>query len=118
MCFDADSRPPIRPIAGGALEGRRLVLQADDGTKLAAFAARAAQPSGSAMLVLPDVRGLYPFYEELALRFAEAGIHALAIDYFGRTAGTAERPADFEFMPAERKTTPFSWKTVSCVSRP
>jgi carboxymethylenebutenolidase len=105
MCFDADSHPPIPPIAGGALEGRRLVLEADDGTKLAAFAARAAKPSGSAMLVLPDVRGLHPYYEELALRFAEAGIDALAIDYFGRTAGTAERPADFEFSPHVAQTT-------------
>jgi carboxymethylenebutenolidase len=105
MCFDADSHPPIPPIAGGALEGRRLVLQAEDGTRFAAFAARAAKPSGSAMLVLPDVRGLFRFYEELALRFAEAGIDALAIDYFGRTADTAERPADFEFMPHVSQTT-------------
>lgn len=105
MCFDADSHPPIRPIAGGALEGRRAVLEAEDGTELAAFAARAAKPSGSAMLVLPDVRGLHPYYEELALRFAEAGIDALALDYFGRTAGTADRPAAFEFMPHVGQTT-------------
>ena len=48
------------------------------------------------MLILPDVRGLFTFYEELALRFAEAGVAALAIDYFGRTAGTAARGADFD----------------------
>ena len=105
MCFDVDSHPPIPPMAGGALDGRRLVLEADDGTKLTAFAARSAKPSGSAMLVLPDVRGLHPYYEELALRFTEAGIDALAIDYFGRTAGTAERPADFEFVPHVSQTT-------------
>jgi carboxymethylenebutenolidase len=106
MCFDADSRPPIAAIAGGALEGRALELQADDGNRFRAFAARAAQPSGAGMLVLPDVRGLHPYYEELALRFAEAGVDALAIDYFGRTAGTTERPADFEFMPHVSRT---SW---------
>jgi carboxymethylenebutenolidase len=38
-------------------------------------------------VILPDVRGLYRFYEELALRFAERGYTALAFDYFGRTAG-------------------------------
>ena len=31
MCFDADSRPPIVPIAGGALDSARLTLTADDG---------------------------------------------------------------------------------------
>jgi dienelactone hydrolase len=29
------------------------------------------------VVVLPDVRGLYRFYEELALRFAERGIAAV-----------------------------------------
>jgi carboxymethylenebutenolidase len=57
------------------------------------------------MLVLPDIRGLYPFYEELALRFAEAGIDALAIDYFGRTAGTDPRSPEFESRPHVDRTT-------------
>jgi carboxymethylenebutenolidase len=105
MCFDLDSRPPIARIAGGALESRRLELEAADGARFSAFVARAAQPSGAAMLVLPDVRGLHPYYEELALRFAEAGIDALAIDYFGRTAGTSARDEDFEFMPHVGRTT-------------
>jgi carboxymethylenebutenolidase len=48
--------------------------------------------------VLPDVRGLFPFYEELALRFAEEGMHAVAIDYFGRTAGIGWRGEDFPYM--------------------
>jgi carboxymethylenebutenolidase len=105
MCFDADSRPPIPAIAGGALESRALELQADDGNRFRAFAARAAQPSGAGMLVLPDIRGLHPYYEELALRFAEAGVDALAIDYFGRTAGTTERPEDFPVMEHVSRTT-------------
>jgi carboxymethylenebutenolidase len=59
------------------------------------------------MLVLPDVRGLHPYYEELALRLAEAGIDAIAIDYFGRTAGTARRDdPGFDFMAEVRKTRP------------
>ena len=50
-------------------------------------------------MILPDVRGLYRFYEELALRFAERGIAAVAFDYFGRTAGAAKRDDAFEYMP-------------------
>jgi carboxymethylenebutenolidase len=106
MCFDLDSRPPIAPIAGGALDSRRLVLTADDGVQFLAFRARAARPTGAGILVLPDVRGLHPFYEDLAIRFAEAGVDALAIDYFGRTAGT-DTPRDdaFDYMPHVQQTT-------------
>lgn len=99
MCFDEDSRPPIPPIAGAAVDGKRITLQSADGTDFAAYAAQPSAPSGASMLVLPDVRGLFTFYEELALRFAEAGIAALAIDYFGRTAGAGERPSGFDYNP-------------------
>jgi carboxymethylenebutenolidase len=105
MCFDLDSQPPIPPIAGGSLDAGPLTLTADDGTRLNAFRARAAEPTGAGMVVLPDVRGLFPFYEELALRFAEHGIDAVTIDYFARTAGTAPRPADFDFAPHVGQTT-------------
>ena len=70
MCFDLDSRPPIAPIAGGALDSEELTLTASDGTRFSAFRARAAHPTGAGMIVLPDVRGLHAYYEELALRFA------------------------------------------------
>ena len=94
MCFDHDSRPPIAPIAGGALDGQLVTLTAMDGNRLAAFRARPTTPSGRGVVVLPDVRGLHPYYEELALRFAERGVDALVIDWFGRTAGPARgRPA-------------------------
>jgi len=99
MCFDLDSRPPIPPLAGAAVDGQRIELQAEDGTRLLAFEALAETPSRAGMVVLPDVRGLHRFYEELALRFAEHGIDAVAIDYFGRTARTDERGERFEFMP-------------------
>ena len=99
MCFDLDSRPPIAPIAGGSLDSRRLVLTAADGNRLAAFEAGASEPTGAAILILPDVRGLHPYYEELALRFAEHGSDALAIDYFGRSAGTEPRPDTFVYRP-------------------
>ena len=106
MCFDLDSDPPIAPISGGSLDHARLVLSADDGNRFLAFRARAARPTGAGMVILPDVRGLHQYYEELALRFAEHGVDALAIDYFGRTAGT-DTPRDdtFEFWPHVEQTT-------------
>lgn len=105
MCFDHDSRPPIAPIAGGALDGQLVTLTAMDGNQYAAFRARPTTPSGRGVVVLPDVRGLHPYYEDLALRFAERGVDALAIDWFGRTAGVARRGADFEYMPHVQQTT-------------
>jgi carboxymethylenebutenolidase len=96
MCYQADARPPLPPIRGSALDAGGLTLTASDGTEVAAYAARAAAPSRAGIVVLPDVRGLHPFFEELALRFAEAGIDAIAIDYFSRTAGTESRGPDFD----------------------
>ena len=78
MCFDLDSRPPIAEIAGGALDSTELTLEAADGNRFRAFRARATTPTGAGIVILPDVRGLHPFYEELALRFAENGVDALA----------------------------------------
>jgi carboxymethylenebutenolidase len=97
MCFDLDSAPPIPVIAGAAVSHEDLVLEASDGNELAAFAAHPDEPSTTGIVVLPDVRGLYHFYEELALRFAERGLEAVAIDYFGRTAGVEKRGDDFEY---------------------
>src|SRR5881392_1777340 len=98
MCFDSDSLPPVPVLAGGALTHEDLVLEASDGAKLAAFAALPDEPSSAGIVILPDVRGLYRFYEELALRFAERGFAAVAIDYFGRTAGVGKRGDDFPYM--------------------
>jgi carboxymethylenebutenolidase len=105
MCFDLDSRPPIAPIAGGALDSEELILEADDGNRFRAFRARASVMSGAGIVILPDVRGLHPYYEELALRFAEAGVDAVAIDYFGRTAGISPRGDDFDHMPHVNQVT-------------
>jgi len=106
MCFDHDSRPPIVPIAGGATDARDLLLTSADGTRFSAHAARAARPAGAGMVVVPDVRGLHPYYKELALRFAEVGVDAVAIDFFGRTAGTGDRGDSFEYLPHVNQTTP------------
>jgi carboxymethylenebutenolidase len=105
MCFDTDSTPPIPTIAGAAVSHEDLVLQAADGNRLAAFLATPDEPAATGVVILPDVRGLYRFYEELALRFAERGHAALAIDYFGRTAGVEKRDDEFEYMPHVEQTT-------------
>ncbi|HLZ21711.1 MAG TPA: dienelactone hydrolase family protein [Ktedonobacterales bacterium] len=111
MCFSYDAMPPDLPPGvgaslplegadlGGASFGERTVLVSRDGTHFSAYVARPDAPSGAAIVILPDVRGLFAFYEQLAERFAVAGILAIAIDYFGRTAGLAPRDAEFEYMP-------------------
>jgi carboxymethylenebutenolidase len=105
VCFSYDARPPLppsdlllRPIAGGA-KAEIVELMSADGTRFSAALAESPEPSEPAVVIFPDVRGLYPFYIELAERFAEAGHHAATIDYFGRTGGLGPRDEDFEYMP-------------------
>ena len=106
MCFPYDALPPIPAIAGAAIDTEDLTLKSADGTQFAAFAARSETPSTVGMVVMPDVRGLFRFYEELAMRFAETGINSVAFDYFGRTAGVGKRDAEFSFMEHVMKTRP------------
>lgn len=108
MCFDVDSQPPIAPLQGLLVRTEELVLTAFDGTRFNAFAAHSDSPtpSNTAIVIMPDVRGLFSFYRELAKRFAEAGIDAVAIDYFGRTAGLDPREDSFDYMPHVMQTTP------------
>lgn len=105
MCYETTARPPLPPIAGGAATGDNLTLKASDGNEFMAFSAIGEHAGGPGIVVLPDVRGLHPFFEDLALRFAEAGVHATTMDYFGRTAGVARREDDFDFWPEVMKTT-------------
>lgn len=110
MCFDADSRPPIPPIAGGALDAGPVTVASEDGTQFTAFHAVAGEPSGAGILILPDLRGLHAYYEEHALRYTEHGIDALAIDYFARTAGPGRRGPDFDYAPHVPQAT---WETLA-----
>ena len=106
MCFELDSLPPIPAVSGAAVSHDDLVLQAADGNRFAAFQAVPEEPASTGIVILPDVRGLYRFYEELALRFAERGYAAVAFDYFGRTAGAAKRDDEFNYMEHVQQTTP------------
>src|SRR6266404_172546 len=105
MCFDHDSLPPIPALSGAAVSHDDLFLEASDGNRFAAFAASPDEPAATGVVILLDVRGLYRFYEELALRFAERGHAAVAFDYFGRTAGVEKRPDDWDYMPLVQQLT-------------
>lgn len=107
MCYDDQAQPPYPPIQGGSTDAQDIVLTASDGNRFAAYIAYATQPDGPQVIIFPDVRGLHQFYKELALRFAEIGVRALAFDYFGRTAGLTSRAEPFEYMPhVEQMTLP------------
>jgi carboxymethylenebutenolidase len=99
MCYDDNARPPLPPEQAGKAYGEDIILTAADGSRFAAYIARPQDKANAQVIVYPDVRGLHQFYKELALRFAEVGVKALAIDYFGRTAGLSARDDSFEFWP-------------------
>jgi carboxymethylenebutenolidase len=109
MCHDHDSRPPASPRSGDVAERGVLTLTAADGTDFSAAYAAPAVPAGAGVVILPDVRGLHPFYVALAEEFARAGLPTVAIDWFGRTAGVAEggvRGAEFEWRSHVEAATP------------
>jgi carboxymethylenebutenolidase len=108
MCHETTSRPPLPPIAGGAgpASTADLILEAADGNRFMAFSATTTVPGAPGLMILPDVRGLHPFYRDLAVRFAEIGVNATAMDYFGRTTGIQEHPEDFDYMAHVAQITP------------
>lgn len=101
MCYDDKGRPPAPLGQPGKVGAEDIEVTASDGNRFSAFITRAASGNSTApqVLIYPDVRGLHGFYKSLAIRFAEQGINALAIDYFGRTAGLSARDDSFEFWP-------------------
>jgi carboxymethylenebutenolidase len=109
MCHDHDSRPPAPPRTGDVAERGVLTLTSADGTAFSAAYAAPAEPATVGVVVLPDIRGLHPYYVALAERFAETGAAAVAVDYFGRTAGvageTGTRGEDFEWQAHIPQTT-------------
>lgn len=106
MCHTDDSRAPAPPERGPVGPHGDLELTASDGTRFRAYAARPEGRARGGVVILPDVRGLHPYYEDLAVRFAEAGFSTVAIDYFGRSAGTARRDDSFDWKSHVEKTTP------------
>lgn len=108
MCHDDASRPPAPPIVGDVATRERVTLTAADANQFAASVALPVVAPRAGVVILPDIRGLHPYYEALAERFAEAGFAAIAIDYFGRTAGLPEgglRSDDFDYPAHVEQTT-------------
>lgn len=107
MCFDPLATPPPLPgeVRTYDVTSEELVLDSDD-AQFRAYLSSTSGPSHTAVVILPDVRGLFGYYEQLTARFAAAGYTALALDYFGRTAGQSSRASDFEFLPHVKATSP------------
>jgi carboxymethylenebutenolidase len=95
MCHSGNELPLVRKVEGSAPDDGNLMLRSADGTTFAAYFASAKHRSGNGIVVAPDAGGLSEFYRAVASRLAEAGIDALTIDYYGRTAGSGPRPAGF-----------------------
>lgn len=109
MCHSHDSRPPAPPRSGPVAETTSSTLTGVDGTRFSVHTALPEGPARAGVVVLPDVRGLHPYYVALAERFAEAGVAAVALDWFGRTAGVAPsgtRGEDFDWQSHIPRTTP------------
>lgn len=105
MCYDVNALPPEPPGEKRNAAGRGIVLTATDGVPFSAYLAEPTDGFNAQVLIYPDIRGLHQFYKELAMRFAEVGIRALALDYFGRTAGLTARDDEFDFMPHVQQMT-------------
>ncbi|MFI7600659.1 dienelactone hydrolase family protein [Actinoplanes sp. NPDC049681] len=99
MCHSTESRPPAAPVTGSVKEAGPLTLTSADDTRFGAFQALPGEPNGRNVVILPDVRGVHAYYQDLARRFAEAGFGAVVVDYYGRTAGVGERNDDFDWQP-------------------
>ena len=106
MCHTDESRAPEPPRKGPVGDHGEIELRASDGNRFRAYRAVPAGAAVGGMVVLPDVRGLHPYYEDLAVRFAEAGFRTIAIDYFGRSAGIGTRDDTFDWKSHFQKTTP------------
>lgn len=97
MCHEPDDFPPPAPAQGMLAGLRRHTLTAEDGAEFAATAAGTTRQGAPGIVIVPDVRGLHPFYERLAEQYAQAGVEALALDQYARSAGAAWRDAAFEY---------------------
>lgn len=106
MCFDDDSHPPVPLSDNSTVRGEDLTIRAADGAQVAAYLATSGEAARAQVVILPDARGLHNFYKELALRFADAGMRALAFDYFARTAEGNDRSEPFDYMVHIQQMTP------------
>ena len=105
MCFSNDQHPPLPPMSSEVGAHGPTELVAMDGNAFRAYDATPVTRRGASLVLLPDIRGLYPYYTDLALAFATAGIDTVALDPYGRTAGVTARDDAFQFMPHAKALT-------------
>jgi carboxymethylenebutenolidase len=74
-----------------------LTLTTAGGVHFPAYLAHPRYPSGQAVVILPDVRGAHAYYRDLTVRFAEAGLHSVVIDYYGHLTNDPRRGDDFDW---------------------
>lgn len=89
MCLDNDIH-----AAGDA--DPTIELTSADGSRFGAYLARAGEPAGVRLVLLPDVGGMRAPFRDLARRFARTGADVLVIDYYGRTLGPAARGEEYD----------------------
>lgn len=99
MCFGPDAVPPAPPQRGKLDIQERRTVSAADGSLVAATLATTTAPDPPGIVVLPDVRGLHPYYEEFLGLLAGAGMHAVGMDLYSRTAGPYHRDEGFDYVP-------------------
>lgn len=97
MCFSSDQHPPLPPRSSDVGDHGSTVLTSADGTRFAAYDAVPTNRRGASLVLLPDIRGMHPYYTDLAIAFAQAGIDTVAIDPYARTAGLTDRDDGFEY---------------------
>ena len=100
MCVPIDAELPDLGLQGPLPSGQRTTLTTLDGSPFAAYEVRAPVSTGTGIVVLPDVRGLFAFYERLSDALASVGFDTVAIDYFGRSSGVETRDPDSDPWPA------------------
>lgn len=105
MCFTSDQRPPLPPRSTDVGAHGPTELSAGDGNAFQAYDATPVVRRGASLVLLPDVRGLHPYYTDLALAFATAGIDTVALDPYGRTAGAEGRDDHFDYLPHAKAVT-------------
>ena len=100
------SCPTSAPVPAGRGRAGHLLTSADGAVVRRASCRRGRSRRALGSSCSRTSCGLFSFYERLAEAFAASGYDAVAIDYFGRTAGTEPRDADWEYMPHVEQTKP------------
>lgn len=98
MCFSSDQHPPLPPKSSEVGDHGPVELTAADGNTFAAYDAVPVTPRGASLVLLPDIRGMHPYYTDLALCFAQAGVDTVALDPYARTAGLTSRDEGFDYQ--------------------